>query len=209
MKRIPEVNYNAGFNPIILKSLLRYIVQFFSKECPPAYFLTVTIMLAVPVYFNYTGHFDSTHLFPEKGIGKFISYYLLFASVYSGAFIIQKIIYTNAISYSNTSVSLILLAPAFFAFRLCFNWQDAWAKANAPAGFMQYYLQTTGWLARGLILILPVYIFWRLTHKSREPFYCMKAIPSARPYLILLALAIPIVAVSFTNKDILNYYPRV
>jgi hypothetical protein len=209
MKRIPEVNYIAGFRLTILKFLLRYIVQFFSKECPPAYFLAVTIMLAVPVYFNYAHHLDPTQFISEKRIGKFMLYYLLFASVYSGAFIIQKKIYKNAIPYSNTSVLLILLAPAFFAFRLCFNWQEPWVKANAPAGFVQYYLQTTGWLVRGLILILPVYIFWRLTHKSREPFYGMKPIPSVRPYLFLLALTIPIMALSFTDKNILSYYPRV
>ena len=65
-------------------------------------------------------------------------------------------------------------------------------------------------LTKGAIIIIPLLIYWYLTDREDQPFYGMqKKNLNLRPYLILLLLLIPFVAIASQDASFLRKYPKV
>ena len=167
-------------------------------------------MLAILLYFNYWHGLQKLSVGGNSTkAGDFIGYYLLYFIPFATAFLLQLFFYKNCNYFKNTWFWIILfLAPAIFSFRVNFNFYSQWINEAFKGTDQYFYLHTLSWVVRVVVLLTPVYIIWLLKDKNKQPFYGTKALQIVKPYVIMLLIMIPLIALASTQKDFLHMYPK-
>lgn len=167
-------------------------------------------MLAILIYLNYWHGLEKRWASSAKTrIAGFIGYYLLYAVPFITAFLLQLLFYKDCSYYSNKWFWIIvLLAPAFFSFRVNFNFQESWIINRWPVADKLFYLRSINWVIRVVVLMLPVVVVWFIKDSATIPFYGTKPLASLTPYMIMLLFMLPLLAWAATQKDFLQVYPR-
>jgi len=193
-----------------LTQVFKYIRTFYQKEFNLFYLFLIVLMLAVLIYLNYWHGLEKRYAASAKTrLAGFFGYYFLYAVPFFLAFFLQPLFYKDCDYYSNKWFWIIvLLAPAFFSFRVNFNFQESWILNRWPGQDKLFYLQSINWAVRVVVLLLPVVFIWFIKDKNNQPFYGTKALESLKPYLIMLAIMLPLLAWASTQKDFLQVYPR-
>jgi hypothetical protein len=193
-----------------LSSIFKYIQEFYQKEFRLLYFLLIIILLGIWIYLNYWHGLESR--FAAGGKTKwsnFLGYYLLYFIPFASAFLLQLLFYKDCNYYQNYWFWIILLlAPAFFSFRVNFDWHQSFIK-NIWSGDAQiFWLQSLNWVVRVFVVLIPVFIIWWIKDRNNQPFYGSTALKDIKPYLIMLLIMIPLIALASTQKDFLQMYPK-
>jgi hypothetical protein len=193
-----------------LSAIFKYLQQFYQKEFKLTYFLVVLLLLGFYIYLNYW-HALEIH-FAAGGntwLSKFFGYYLLYFIPFAAAFFLQLLFYKDCDYYRNHLFWIILLlAPAFFSFRVNFNFHHPVIE-NTWAGDEQiFWMRCLNWVVRVFVVLIPVFITWWIKDKSNQPFYGTTALKNAKPYIIMLLIMIPLIALASTQKDFLQMYPK-
>jgi len=58
------------------------------------------------------------------------------------------------------------------------------------------------------VVMIPVFILWYIKDRHTQPFYGTRALYNIRPYLIMVAIMIPMIILAATQKDFLSVYPK-
>jgi len=193
-----------------LSPIFKYIQDFYQKEFKLAYFLIVLFLLGIYIYLNYWHSLENR--FAAGGKTKwsnFFGYYLLYFIPFATAFLLQLFFYKDCHYYQNYWFWIILfLAPAFFSFRVNFNYQEQLIK-NIWSGDAQiFWLRCINWIVRVFAVLIPVFIIWFIKDRNNQPFYGTAALKDVKPYLIMLLIMIPLIALASTQKDFLQMYPK-
>jgi hypothetical protein len=193
-----------------LSSIFKYIQDFYQKEFKLAYFLVVLFFLGIYIYLNYWHSLENR--FAAGGKTKwsnFFGYYFLYFIPFATAFLLQLLFYKDCHYYHNYWFWIILfLAPAFFSFRVNFDFQEPVIK-NIWSGDAQiFWLRCLNWVVRVFAVLIPVFIIWFIKDRNNQPFYGTGALKDVRPYLIMLLIMIPLIALASTQKDFLQMYPK-
>jgi hypothetical protein len=201
---------STGTKITSLNSVLKYLKDFYSKEINWWYMLLILVMLGGLIYFNYWHGLEKKYaVSPASHVGKFIGYYLLYFIPFATAFFLQLLCFKDCTYFKNSWFWIILfLAPAFFSFRVIFNWQEEWIKNIWHGASRTFYLHCINWVVRVFILLLPVFFIWLIKDKDIQPFYGTKPLDSLRPYLLMLLVMIPLLALAGTQSDFLQVYPK-
>ncbi len=193
-----------------MSDILKYIQEFYHKEFKLLYFLIIILLLGTWIYLNYYHGLETR--FAAGGKTKWLrfwGYYLLYFIPFATAFFLQLLFYTDCNYYSNYWFWIILfLAPAFFSFRVNFDFHQAILK-NIWSGDAQiFWLRSLNWVVRVFVVMIPVFIIWWLKDRDNQPFYGSSALDNIKPYLIMLLIMIPLIALASTQKDFLQMYPK-
>jgi membrane protease YdiL (CAAX protease family) len=193
-----------------LTQVFKYIKEFYQKEFNLYYFLLVIILLGIIIYLNYWHFLERRYAAGNKTKwGAFFGYYLLYFIPFVTAFLLQLLFYKNCDYYNNYWFWIIvLLAPAFFSFRINFNFHEGIIKKIWSGNELQFWLRCISWIVRVFVLLIPVFIIWVIKDKSNQPFYGTKALDSIKPYVIMLLVMVPLLAWASTQKDFLSMYPK-
>jgi len=166
--------------------------------------------LGIWIYLNYWHALESR--FAAGGKTKwsnFIGYYLLYFIPFAAAFLLQLLFYKNCTYYQSYWFWIILLlAPAFFSFRVNFDWHQSFIKNTWSGDAQIFWLQSLNWVIRVFVLLIPVFIIWWIKDRNNQPFYGSTALNDIKPYLIMLLIMIPLIALASTQKDFLQMYPK-
>ena len=191
-------------------AILKYIQHFFKKEFSLPYILLILLMIGVIIYFNYWHGLENKIIASRNtGLKNFIRYYFLYLAPFAAAFFLQLFFYNDCRYYKSRWFWLILfLAPAFFSFRVNFNLQQNWVNATWPGENRLFYLQTINWITRVFVVLIPVYIVWWVKDRKTQPFYGTGALVNLKPYLFMLLLMMPLIALASTQNDFLQVYPK-
>lgn len=193
-----------------MSAILKYLQQFYEKEFKLLYFLVILFLLGIYIYLNYW-HALETH-FAAGGKTKwhnFFGYYLLYFIPFATAFLLQLFFYKDCNYYQNYWFWIILfLAPAFFSFRVNFNWHQSYIKDIWSGDAQIFWLRSLNWVVRVFVVLIPVFIIWWIKDKNNQPFYGTAALKDVKPYLIMLLIMIPLIALASTQKDFLQMYPK-
>ena len=167
-------------------------------------------MLASLIYLNYWHNLERKYIASgATRISRFTGYYLLYFLPFAAAFFLQLIFFSDCTYYKNAWFwAILFLAPAFFSFRVNFNWQHDWITKTWPGTDKAFYLYSINWVVRVFVLLIPVFIIWYIKDKAIQPFYGTKPLDSVRPYLLMLLVTIPLVAIASTQSDFLAVYPK-
>ena len=193
-----------------MKQVFRYIKDFYDKEFNPYYFLLVLLLIGTMIYLNYWHLLERRYAAGGKTKwSNFLGYYLLYFIPFATAFFLQPVFFKDCNYFSKLWFWLILiLAPAFFSFRVNFDLQEMIINKIWSGDELQFWLRCINWVVRVFVVLIPVYVVWLIKDKNDQPFYGTKALDDIKPYLLMLLIMLPLLALASTQKDFLNMYPK-
>jgi membrane protease YdiL (CAAX protease family) len=164
----------------------------------------VLLLMSTVIYLNYWHNLED-----RFASGSFTGFYLLYFIPFAAAFFLQLLFFKDCNYYRNYWFWVILLlGPAFFSFRVNFNWQEDLISSIWKAEALIYWTRCINWVVRVFVVLIPVYIIWRIKDRNNQPFYGSAALKDIKPYLIMLLIMIPLIALASTQKDFLSMYPK-
>jgi hypothetical protein len=187
-----------------MKKIVGYLKEYIAETDKRVGFLSLLFVGAL-IFCNY-----------YFGLNRFIvrlSYpmqYLLWFAIFFSAFFVgywlQTAVKKTSQFRQKNFLALLVLAPAIFAWKMMFPlhltlFTDVFRN--------QYWNAVLYWPFKVFVVTLMLWIVHRL-FSNEEPFYgvTMKNF-LARPYLVMLLLMMPLVAVASTQPDFLRMYPRI
>ena len=190
--------------------VFKYIREFYQREFRLFYFLLILLMIGSLIYGNYWHALEIKYI--NGGHSRwshFVGYYLLYFIPFALAFFLQLFFFKDCNYYRNHWFWVVLfLAPAFFSFRVNFDLHDILINKIWAGDELEFWSASLGWVVRVFVVLIPVYLFWRIKDKNNQPFYGSKALDNIKPYLIMLLIMIPLIALASTQKDFLEMYPK-
>jgi hypothetical protein len=170
----------------------------------------VLILLSGLIYLNYWHSLEKKYIASgTTKLHRFAGYYLLYLVPFASAFFLQLLFFKDCAYYKDGWFwAILFLAPAFFSFRVNFTWQEDWINNRWPGPDLAFYLNSINWVVRVFVLMIPVFIIWCIKDKDIQPFYGTKPLDSLRPYLLMLLMMIPLLAIASTQGDFLAIYPK-
>ena len=191
-------------------SVFKYIREFYQKEFNLCYFLLILILLGAIIYLNYWHFLERRYAAGgQTWLSNFTGYYLLYFIPFAAAFALQLFFYKDCTYYSNYWFWIILLlAPAFFSFRVNFAFHENVIAKIWSGDLLQFWRHCTGWVIRVFVLLIPVFVIWVIKDKNNLPFYGTAALNNVKPYFLMLLIMIPLLAIASMQNDFLSMYPR-
>ncbi|MFT3682710.1 MAG: CPBP family intramembrane metalloprotease [Ferruginibacter sp.] len=170
----------------------------------------MTGLLALLIYLNYWHGLEKKYIASRNNwAAGFMGYYLLYFIPFAAAFLLQPLFYKDCTYLQNAWFWLILfLAPAFFSFRVNFNFHKQWIIDTWPGADRVFYQYCINWVIKVFVLLIPVGLIWFLKDKGQQPFYGIKPLDSIRPYLIMLLIMVPLLVLAGLQKDFQQVYPK-
>lgn len=193
-----------------MPAIFKYLQEFYQKEFKLLYFLLIIFLLGILIYLNYRHGLEARFAAGGKTkLSNFVGYYLLYLIPFAAAFFLQLLFYKNCSYYKDYWFWIILLlAPAFFSFRVNFDFHQTIIKNIWSGDAQMFWLRCLNWVVRVVVVLVPVFIIWWLKDKNNQPFYGTAALKDVKPYLIMLLIMIPLIALASTQKDFLQMYPK-
>ncbi len=193
-----------------MSSVFKYIREFYNKEFNLYYFFLILLLLGTVIYLNYWHSLENRFAAGGKTwFSNFAGYWLLYFIPFATAFFLQLFFCKDCSYFKNYWFWIILfLAPAFFSFRVNFDFHQPAIKKIWSGDELQFWLRCINWVLRVVVLLIPVFIIWLIKDKSNQPFYGTRALDTIKPYIIMLLIMVPLLALASTQKDFLSMYPK-
>jgi hypothetical protein len=190
-----------------MRKLWNYLVQHVREDFHPGYYSAVLFFLAVCITFNFAYDIEDSHIDTLPGILRVMAFFV-----------------AQGIAYYVPVYLAVRFKPGLFKLTRMFWLRSAFALAllslersnlliDPLLSGLDYALQfyahkVLNNLSGILVVILPLYVFYRIYDRKYKNFYGFGVLPAERkPYAVLLALVIPLLAVASFNKGFQNQYP--
>ena len=182
------------------------LITDYYKSLDKLSFVLVTLFVAILVFCNYRLGWDSK-MHASTGWEKFMRYYVLYIISFAGTYFILHLLNPH-LQFPFKLLALILLAPAVFAVKVVFNAHRDLFYNTFSWPHNKYYLILSDYPLRLLIVLAMVWVLWAWV-KPNAPF-CGLTFRNfeLRPYLILLALMVPLIVFASMRPDFLATYPK-
>lgn len=185
-----------------MKKIFGYIYSYW-LETDKIVFLTAAFITAFFVFINY--YFGLNHYINSlDNFNSFVGWYLVFLFAFSIGYALVTAL-GNKRNITTGFLILLFLAPAIFAWKMAFevDWNISRDEIQNA-----YWNRVIYWPFKLVIVTLLLWLIWKLS-KENQPFYGLKAKGfSFRPYLIMLIIMIPLIALASTQPDFLHTYPK-
>lgn len=194
-----------------MPGIFKYLKTFYNKEFNWYYFLVILSLIACLIYLNYWHSLESAYAAGGKTWREhFYGYFLLYFIPFAAAFFLQPLFLKSCSYFKDPWFWVILIgAPAFFSFRINFDLHErlvynTWYQGDEQ----QFFLHCSTWLVRVIVVMIPVIILWWIKDRRNQPFYGTRALGNVKPYLVMLAIMVPLIILASTQKDFLAMYPK-
>jgi hypothetical protein len=172
-------------------------------------FLLTTLLVIILIIINYTFGIEARifrfHSWPAQTAG----FFLLYAFTFSAGWLLQSL-FNKDIRRSPASFYVLLLAaPAIFAAKVTFDWFPALFTRQWPVPWRQYGILVTAWPLKCLLVLALVTLVWKWARYPKPVAGTQFSGFDARPYLVLLLIMTPLLALAATQADFLHTYPKV
>ena len=193
-----------------MQPLYRYISEFYQKEFRSLYFILVLLMMGILIYFNYGQGLEAKYIKSGRtGWSHFMGYYFLYLIPFALAFFLQSLFFKEVSYFRKYWFWIILLlAPTFFSLKVNFNYQEILIKKNWSGHSLRFWLESLGWVVRAIVVLIPVYFIWIIKDKANQPFYGTTVLKNIKPYLVMMLIMVPLIALASMQKDFQEMYPR-
>lgn len=189
--------------------VFKYIREYYYKEFNIFYFSLVLLLTGSLIWLNYGHSLEADYVAGKTALRSFSGYYLLYFVPFALAFFLQLLFYKDCSYYKSAWFWVILLlAPAFFSLRVNFSLHQPFVQNTWTGEEQKFWLYCSNWVVRVFVVLIPVFIVWLIKDRNDQPFYGTRSVPDIKPYLLLLLIMIPLIALASTQKDFLQMYPR-
>ena len=127
-------------------------------------------------------------------------------------YFVSSMIHKNWIFWKNPKfITLVIFGVLIFSFRSSISFfVSDWLAQHSNYAHVDWLNRIIGTIARGLFVFLTLFIYWTFTDKKNQPFYGFTSKNfDFKPYLVMLACMVPLIAAASTQADFLTSYPRV
>ncbi len=193
-----------------MQPIFKYIKEFYNKEFNLYYFLLILALVGTLIYLNYWHFLERKYAGSSKTkLGNIVGYYFLYLIPFALAFFLQLFFFKDCGYFKNYWFWIILLtAPAIFAFRINFDFHQDIIKKIWSGDEQQFWQNCINYIVRVFVVLIPIFIIWFLKDRGNQPLYGTAPLASIKPYLLMLLIMIPLLALASTQPDFLNMYPR-
>ncbi len=192
-----------------LSIIFEYIKSFYQQAFKAVYLLVVMGMLGVLIYFNYRQQDINTITAGYTWAGRYTAYYFLFFIPFVLSWILQKLFYRNSGFFRSKWFWMILVAaPAIFAFRVCFNFHQPLLAHFFSGDLLRFWLHCSKWPVGFFVVLIPVYLAWKIKDSDHEPFYGIRPVTRLKPYFLLILVMLPIIVIAAGQAHFQVMYPR-
>ena len=187
-----------------MKEILQYLRRYFAetdKRILLATSLFTAILVVINYHFGLDGLIRKNNLFIIK-LGEWYAVFLIaFAVPYLFTVLIKKSVYLKQPIF----LLLLLMAPFIIAIKLSVDFSFAFTDNDSWNNYWNHILY---WPFLLLIVASLLFILWRL-FDSAQPFYGItrKGL-NWKPYLLMLLIMLPLIALASTQADFLAVYPK-
>jgi len=191
-----------------IRLIVQYIRRYYTNHFSISYLFAVALLLGVLLYQNYAG-VGLVNLLVTKGLPLWLGRYLLYAIPFFAAYFLQPLFFKQ-LNYTNKKWFwlLLLLAPAFFTFRVQLNvavftptYNSEWANS-----FLDFY--SANLFLKSLALMLPAALCWFCMDGAAKHSYGLKRTASLPAYFLLIFLMLPFLSLASFSPSFLEQYPR-
>ena len=199
-----------------MKQIFGYIRTFYQEEFKTGYGIFILLFSGLILYLNYfypgTNTIHKTQRWQDTSV---LYYFGIYFGVFALAALAQTLFYKKAAWAFLKDYRFWL--TAFFGIAV-------WACRNSRIYYYTLYLAydmprvTVGeqtiyrvifTLLKGLVAFIPLFVFWWFRDKKEQPLYGMqRGKLNLKPYLIMLAIMIPIIVIASQDASFLRKYPR-
>lgn len=163
-----------------------------------------TLFTAIAVYCNYHFHLNKTigHL---AGLWPYLAWYAIFVSSLLFGYWLQKLFLHSTLFSNRKFILLLLVAPAIFAWKMTYAFDF---RFSVDIFENEYWNAVVYWPLKVVAITSALLVVHWFFDKG-ELFYgvTMKNF-TAKPYLIMLLIMIPLISLAATQKDFQRMYPR-
>ena len=190
-------------------TIIQYLRQFYTKDFRLFYFIPVIALMGIIIYLNYRYQLQDNLIGDGNNLWRsFAGYWLLYFVPFAAAFLLQFFFIKNITWHKSYWFWIILfLGPAFFSFRVNFYFHQPLLKHFWSGDELVFWNNSINRIVKVFILLIPVFIVWYIKDKDNQLFYGATAIKDLKPYLIMLLMMAPFVAIACTRSDFLQTYP--
>ncbi len=186
-----------------MKEIIGYLKKYLLSLHKKIFFIAA-VFIAVFIFINY--HYElNNHITKLKSIYRYVSWYGIFLSAFSFAYILLVVIKKSTVFNKLPFVVLLLIAPAIFAWKMAFTEHFIFSRHPAANAYWNHIIY---WPFKLLVITLLLYIIWRLYEKENS-FYGFRIQNfNAKPYFMMLLIMVPLIAAASTQPDFLLIYPK-
>jgi membrane protease YdiL (CAAX protease family) len=208
----PTVYQHANAKFAIVKKIIGYLRRYYSEDFNGKVFLGIFVFTGIGVWFNYFHPWlleTKMRLSWKPSLNLY--FFLLFAVPYLGSFLIQSLFTKDYNLLKNRDFWLIsIFAILIFTLRSTSHLyaQGVYTKfQDLPLALYWYKIGVS--FFRMSIVLIPIFFLWYFRDRKEQPLYgfTLKNYDT-RPYLVMLAVMIPLIAWASFQADFLSTYPR-
>ena len=171
-------------------------------------FLLISFFVGSLIFINYHYGWENKIWNGATPSERFFRFYFLYLFAFAGAYFLQQLIRPNVPKSLIPFLIVILIAPAIFAIKVSFYQHQSLFDKFFSWPKNKYYFILFDYPLRFLFVILSLWLLWYWI-KPAYPF-CGLTLKNfqLKPYLLLLACMIPLVALASMRPDFLHAYPK-
>jgi hypothetical protein len=186
-----------------MKKIVRHVRDYFVEVDKRILFLSV-VFVAAFIFVNYYFHLNK-NIYGLARAERYLGWYLVFLLAFSFAYILLALFRRSSFQGDKSFLALLLVAPAIFSWKMV---GDIALQLSPDPLTNTYWNHVIYWPLKLAGVSIMLLVIWKLM-KEAQPFYgwSMKNF-TARPYLLMLLIMIPLIAVASTQPDFLATYPK-
>ncbi|RYY60145.1 MAG: abortive infection protein [Chitinophagaceae bacterium] len=183
-----------------MRSVFRYIRDYVSGLDKRVLAIT-TVFTALLVFINYHFHLDD-RIDELDRVPLFLARYAVFVLAFLGPYIFYSLLARKNYFRITPFVVLGLVAPSFFALKTAISVHLPFASDAA------FWNKVVYWPVL-LIIMLTLLVFTRKVTGETGSFYGLTSKNLVwKPYLLMLLIMVPLIALASTQPDFLHTYPK-
>lgn len=190
-----------------MKRIISFLRQYIISLNKTIFILT-TLLVAILISINYSTGIEQRLSVRESFTERFVGFFLLYSFIFCSAYFIHFLITRHYFPPDKQFTWLLILSPAIFAFKIGSQHISAPLTSSLPMPWNKAWQLLSDWPLKAFIILLLIIIIWHLL-KYKKPVAGMTIRNfSAKPYLLLLLLMLPLIIFAATQPDFLHTYPK-
>ena len=187
-----------------MKDIILYIKSYY-KETDRTILLVVSLFTAFLIFCNYYFDLDSLIRKNNSFVVKLLCWYIVFAAAFSFPYLIVGLGGKKNHLKNKDFYILLVVTPLIFSWKISASFEISFSEYETNNHFWN---QVAYWPALAVVILIVLYIIWKLHHKE-QPLYGLQTGNMAwKPYLLMLLIMVPLITLAATQDDFLYVYPK-
>jgi hypothetical protein len=195
-----------------MKTLIGYLRRFYEEEFRWIYFLLLAGFVALLIWSNTYWKISKLHIgsgekFPERIFSNFI--------FYAVSWLVPVLLYIPFAKDKSWLTKpgfwlLAFFALLVFSFRVFFYYHHLFLTQYKGAAQILFWTKCLNNLMPAMVMSLPLFFWWYFNDRKEQVFYGINSKKfDFKPYLLVLAIMVPVVIAASFQEDFRKYYPHI